>query len=118
MSDEEYEVGYGKPPKKSQFKKGVSGNPNGRPKKKKSISDILEEELSQKVVVKNSGKQEILTKKELIVKVLVQKTMKGDINALKQVIALKDDDFSVCDFDPTDDDQAILEQLKEANGQK
>jgi hypothetical protein len=25
--------GYGKPPKKFQFKKGQSGNPNGRPKK-------------------------------------------------------------------------------------
>ena len=27
-----YEVGYGKPPKKSQFQKGQSGNPSGRPK--------------------------------------------------------------------------------------
>ena len=28
-----YEVGYGKPPKNTQFQKGVSGNPTGRPKK-------------------------------------------------------------------------------------
>lgn len=27
-----YKVGYGKPPKGSQFKKGLSGNPTGRPK--------------------------------------------------------------------------------------
>ena len=27
-----YEVGYGKPPKHSQFQKGKSGNPKGRPK--------------------------------------------------------------------------------------
>ncbi len=26
-----YEVGYGKPPQKSRFKKGVSANPKGRP---------------------------------------------------------------------------------------
>jgi hypothetical protein len=28
----EYEVGYGKPPKHSRFKKGKSGNPQGRSK--------------------------------------------------------------------------------------
>lgn len=27
-----YDVGYGKPPKRTRFKKGSSGNPNGRPK--------------------------------------------------------------------------------------
>jgi hypothetical protein len=27
-----YEVGYAKPPKSSQFSKGVSGNPKGRPR--------------------------------------------------------------------------------------
>ncbi len=29
----EYEVGYGKPPQHTQFKKGQSGNPRGRPRK-------------------------------------------------------------------------------------
>jgi hypothetical protein len=28
----EYAVGHGKPPKKSQFRKGQSGNPGGRPR--------------------------------------------------------------------------------------
>ncbi|WP_209346790.1 DUF5681 domain-containing protein [Pontixanthobacter sp. CEM42] len=34
MSDvkDQYSVGYGKPPTKTRFKKGSSGNPNGRPK--------------------------------------------------------------------------------------
>ncbi|MHA3793020.1 DUF5681 domain-containing protein [Sphingomonas sp. YL-JM2C] len=30
--NKDYDVGYGRPPKGSQFKKGVSGNPKGRPK--------------------------------------------------------------------------------------
>jgi hypothetical protein len=29
-----YEIGYGKPPEHSRFKKGQSGNPNGRPRRK------------------------------------------------------------------------------------
>lgn len=32
--EDDGKVGYGKPPKHSQFQAGQSGNPNGRPKKK------------------------------------------------------------------------------------
>ncbi len=38
-----YEVGYGKPPAASRFKKGQSGNPKGRPKVTKNVSNMLEE---------------------------------------------------------------------------
>lgn len=34
--NDEYRVGYGKPPKHTQFKKGNSGNPFGRPTKSKT----------------------------------------------------------------------------------
>ena len=45
---EDYEVGYGKPPKSGQFKKGISGNPPGRPKKPSDFASELKKELSQK----------------------------------------------------------------------
>ena len=30
----DYDVGYGKPPKRTRFKAGISGNLKGRPKRK------------------------------------------------------------------------------------
>ena len=42
----DYEIGYGRPPKHTQFKKGQSGNPEGRPKGIKSLSTELDDELS------------------------------------------------------------------------
>jgi hypothetical protein len=30
-TQDDYEIGYGKPPKNSQFQKGISGNSRGRP---------------------------------------------------------------------------------------
>jgi len=46
MSDE-YEVGFGKPPKDTQFKPGQSGNTAGRPKGSKNLKADLLEELSE-----------------------------------------------------------------------
>jgi hypothetical protein len=43
MIDKPYEVGYGKPPKRSRFRKGVSGNRKGRPKGKRNFVTVLTE---------------------------------------------------------------------------
>jgi hypothetical protein len=51
----DYKVGPGRPPKDTQFKKGVSGNPSGRRKKGENFWDILAEVAFGKVVVKGRG---------------------------------------------------------------
>jgi hypothetical protein len=35
-----YKVGYGRPPKQHRFKKGQSGNPNGRPRRQAEETDL------------------------------------------------------------------------------
>ena len=49
-------VGYKRPPSKTQFKPGQSGNPRGRPKRKVDMSESLNRALDEKIVVTELGK--------------------------------------------------------------
>ena len=45
----EEKVGYGRPPVRTRFKPGQSGNPRGRPKGSKSIDQVLRQALERRV---------------------------------------------------------------------
>jgi len=82
MSEHDYEVGYKKPPKYSQFKPGQSGNPNGRPKGSKNLATDLREEMAEQVSVNEAGTHKITTKQRAMLKALVAKALKGDTRAI------------------------------------
>lgn len=46
-----YEVGYGKPPKHTRYRKGASGNPAGRPKGQRNLATILAHALEEQIVI-------------------------------------------------------------------
>src|SRR4051812_989123 len=76
-------VGYGKPPDHSRFRKGVSGNPKGRPKRKKDLATITDKVLGEKVVVTENGRRRSITKLELIIRQLTNKAAQGNMPAVK-----------------------------------
>lgn len=84
--DRSYEVGKGKPPAHSRWKKGQSGNPSGRPKRQMSLAEHIEHELETCVTVNDRGKKK-LTKRQLIAISLVNKAVRGDLGALKMIQA-------------------------------
>lgn len=81
-------VGPGNPPTEHRFRKGVSGNPNGRPKKERNLHKLIEAELDERVSATQNGKRVRLTKREVIAKTLVNEAAKGDGKALDRLIKL------------------------------
>ena len=77
---EDYEVGYKKPPKSRQFRKGVSGNPSGRKKKASDFGSKLLRELDQKLIINENGKRKVITKSEGVVKQLLNKSLSSSVN--------------------------------------
>jgi Family of unknown function (DUF5681) len=78
-----YEVGYGKPPRHSQFKRGQSGNPRGRPAGSKNLATLVNEALNEPVIVVENGGRRKISKREAIIKQLVNRSAKADWRAIK-----------------------------------
>ena len=86
--DDAYEVGYKKPPKKSQFKKGQSGNLKGRPKGSRNIATLLEEALFRKVAIRDERGSRKVTFVEALVHKMSVDALKGDPRAAAKIIEL------------------------------
>jgi hypothetical protein len=82
------EVGFGKPPKHSQFRKGISGNPKGRPKGTRNLATVLANALQERVIINENGRRRTVTKLDAAVKQLVDKAASGDLAAMRPLMIL------------------------------
>ncbi|MEE9301102.1 MAG: DUF5681 domain-containing protein [Alphaproteobacteria bacterium] len=88
MSSTDDKVGYRRPPKHTQFKKGQSGNPKGRPKGRKNFRTEFEEELNERITIREGDAIRRISKRNAILKSLVAKGLKGDSKAIALLLAL------------------------------
>jgi hypothetical protein len=83
-----YKVGYGKPPKVTQFKRGRSGNPKGRPKGSRKLASDLADELGEKITVREEGRSRRISKQRALIKSLLAKALQGNVRASGAILAL------------------------------
>ena len=83
-----YDVGYGKPPRHTQFRPGESGNPKGRPKSARNLATIVENTLNERIVVREGDRSRSISKREALVLTLVNGALKSDPKAVAALLAL------------------------------
>jgi hypothetical protein len=89
-------VGYCNPPIEHRFPPGVSGNPNGRPKKKKivplryesDVTDLLLEEAGRRITIHENGKRLSLPAIQLVFRGLMVDAVKGKPNMRELAVRL------------------------------
>lgn len=120
-SEPSYEVGYGKPPKEHQFKKGQSGNAKGRPKGRKNFSTILDDVLYEPVVVNGRRGSRKMPALEAGLRCHLQNGLNGNVKAFEFLVKLMEkqarstaqDDAPTMDRDLSATDRAILDMYTE-----
>lgn len=120
VSKKIYEVGYGKPPRKSRFRKGQSGNPKGRPKGSLNFATVARKVLSKRVSMNLNGKQRSVPVYEAILIRQCLGGLEGKQRAVEQILKLA---AEVMGAEPdhavetlSNDDRKILEGFLERHG--
>ena len=111
-------VGYGRPPKHTQFQKGQSGNPSGKRKRPRPETVTLDDELAaelDKLVGPKGGKKRCSARKALAKRVIHKGVVEGDAKFVKLA---RDADLRAAERrraapqdEPGPDDQQIIDRM-------
>lgn len=86
VGDEGSSVGYRRPPASTQFRKGQSGNPRGRPKGRRN-QPPFEAVLGQIVTIREEGAERRVTAAEAFLLHLTKRGLEGDAAAARAAMA-------------------------------
>jgi hypothetical protein len=86
-------VGRGKPPQHTQFQKGKSGNPKGRPKGSQNLQTLIANAAYDQIVVTNpkTGEKRKLSRIEATIFQLANKSAQGDAGAMQKFLKWVDE---------------------------
>jgi uncharacterized protein YqgV (UPF0045/DUF77 family) len=92
MDDEEGKAGYGRPPRKNQFQKGVCPNPQGRGyKKAPAPGELFVRIHSEKIPTGDGARAPSLERMQIVIKQLAAGAIAGDLKAMETLIDMRMD---------------------------
>lgn len=109
--DDDYTVGYKKPPKEHQFKKGQPSKSQGRPKGSKNLKTIFREEMDEKITINTPGGKMSICVRRANIKRFKELALKGDIRAIIKLIEYDfrlNPDNMIADVDPNAPKTGVL----------
>ena len=118
----DYAVGYGQPPKATQFQPGQSGNPAGRPRGRPSLDELFLEEAARVVKVKVGNKIEHIDRDRALLRKLFDMALLGKVQAIQLVIArlAQAQSTLIAKADPqaplTEEEIALLAMMSKTSG--
>ena len=123
-TDSDYDIGYGKPPRYTQFKPKQSGNPGGRPTKnpkeppaeprESELDDVLKAEFNRKVTVADKDGSKKMSMIEVVTRAQINAAAKGNVVAQRDVLKAKRE----LELREAERAQALAEQQREKRDQE
>ena len=90
-ADPAYQVGYGKPPKANQFRKGRTGNPRGKRQGEENISSVFKRIVSRRVKIDDGEKVRTIPLAEAVILKNYQAALQKNPFAMSNIYRLAED---------------------------
>jgi hypothetical protein len=109
-----YTVGYGKPPQRTRFRPGQSGNPAGRPGGVRNLRTDVTRTLRAPIKIREGGRSRTISTQAGVLMLLREKALNGDPRALDRFLELairfnNEAGLEVAQQDLSAGDRAILD---------
>ena len=87
--NDDYVVGYRRPPRETQFRPGKSGNAQGRTKRSTDMGTVLRELLDEPMRIREGERIRVVPKREALARTLLARALSGDTKSIGALIGMR-----------------------------